>query len=204
MTEQPEDNGPTIRDNRRIDPDTYELRDPAAPAADAAGVPVDEEPEAPVEGTDREAELARDLADRTADLQRLQAEYVNYKRRVDRDRAVARQSGVEAVLTDLLRILDDLANARKHEELDGGFKIVAAEIEELAAKYGLAAFGEQGDPFDPNLHDAMMHQTSPEVTVPTCMDIFESGYMLGEKVFRPARVLVVGPDPSAAAAGSES
>jgi molecular chaperone GrpE len=96
------------------------------------------------------------VAERTADLQRLQAEYVNYKKRVDRDRDLARQAGIEAVVNDLLPVLDSIDAAKQHDELAGGFKLVADELEKVAAKYGLTAFGEVGDAFDPHLHDALM------------------------------------------------
>ncbi len=102
------------------------------------------------------AKLTNELGERTADLQRLQAEYVNYKRRVDRDRHVARQSGIDQVVSDLLPVLDAIDAARHHEELDGGFKLVVNALEKVAAKYGLVAFGEVGEEFDPNLHEALM------------------------------------------------
>ena len=100
------------------------------------------------------SELKAALAERTGDLQRLQAEYVNYKRRVDRDRDVARKTGIEAVLKDLLSVLDDLRSAREHGELTGAFKAVGDEVERITGKHGLVVFGEKGDPFDPHIHEA--------------------------------------------------
>ena len=112
-----EHTGPTIRDKRRIDPETYQVREPQSAAAPGPGAPIDAAaPEVPVD-TEEVAQLKTALADRTADLQRLQAEYVNYKRRVDRDRDVARKGGIESVLKDLMSVLDDIRSAREHGEL---------------------------------------------------------------------------------------
>lgn len=135
--------------------------------------------------------------ERTGDLQRLQAEYVNYKKRVDRDRDVARARGVEAVVTDLLPVLDAIGAARDHEEVAGGFKMVADELEKVAAKYGLVLFGTVGDEFDPHLHEALMHMplpadlVAPEATVVSA--VMQKGVRLGERVIRPARVGVADP-----------
>lgn len=133
-------------------------------------------------------------AERTADLQRLQAEYVNYKKRVDRDRALARQAGVEAVVADLMPVLDSITLAKSHEDLAGGFKAVADELEKIASKHGLVAFGEVGEPFDPNLHDALMQLPMEGVTVTTISQVMQQGYLLGDRVIRPARVAVANPE----------
>lgn len=140
-------------------------------------------------GTDWQA-LA---AERTADLQRLQAEYVNYKKRVDRDRAQARRAGIEAVVADLMPVLDSITLAKSHEDLAGGFKAVADELEKVAAKHGLVAFGEVGEPFDPNLHEALMQVPMEGVTVTTISQVMQQGYQLGDRVIRPARVAVANP-----------
>ena len=143
-------------------------------------------------------QLRTALAERTGDLQRLQAEYVNYKRRVDRDRDVTRKAGVEGVLRDLLPVLDDVRSAREHGELTGGFKAVGDEVERTAGKYGLEAFGTKGDAFDPHVHEALLHAHAPDVTGPTCVEILQPGYRIGDKVMRPARVAVAEPDPEPA------
>ncbi len=133
-------------------------------------------------------------AERTGDLQRLQAEYVNYKRRVDRDRLLARQSGVEAVAGDLMPVLDSIALAREHDDLSGGFKLVAEELEKVAAKHGLTTFGAVGDVFDPNRHDALMEvPMEAEVTVTTVSQVMQQGYALRDRIIRPARVGVANP-----------
>lgn len=135
--------------------------------------------------------------ERTADLQRLQAEYVNYKKRVDRDRHVAHARGVQAVVTDLLPVLDAIEAAKAHEEVAGGFKLVADELAKVAAKYGLVLFGEVGEAFDPHLHEALMHLPLPagidDQHGPVIAGVMQKGAMLGDRVIRPARVGVSDP-----------
>ncbi len=139
-------------------------------------------------------ELQGLVAERTADLQRLQAEYANYKKRVDRDRLVSRQSGIEAVVLDLLPVLDSVEAARAHDELVGGFKLVADELAKISAKYGLAVYGEVGDPFDPAIHEALMQMPyQGDITEPTVSAVMQKGVTLNERVLRPARVAVADP-----------
>jgi len=190
-----EQRGPTVRDRRRIDPETYEVREPQETAA-----PADSGPTTATDDDQRASavtELKDQLAERTSDLQRLQAEYVNYKRRVDRDRDLSRKVGIEGVLKDLLSVLDDLRSARDHGELTGAFKAVGDEIERITGKYGLVAFGEKGDPFDPHIHEALLHAHATGIDGPTCVEILQPGYKVGDKVLRPARVAVAEPDPDA-------
>ena len=130
----------------------------------------------------------------TEDLQRLQADYANYRKRVDRDRAVAYELAVASVLNELLPILDDLDRARTHGELEGGFKSVADQIENAVTKIGLVKFGEAGTPFDPQIHEALMHLTSTEVNEVTATEILQKGYKYKERVLRPARVTVTDPE----------
>lgn len=139
-------------------------------------------------------ELEELITERTADLQRLQAEYANYKKRVDRDRALARLGGIEAVVLDLLPVLDSIEAAREHDELTGGFKLVAEELERLSAKYGLNVYGAVGEPFDPNVHEALMHVPMEGVEVATVSAIMQKGVMLNDRVLRPARVGVAEPE----------
>lgn len=212
---------PTIRDKRRIDPETYQVREPyasATPAPEGTPPPSSEkvpvsEPQVndvnePIEISEENdvtalaaevADLKTALAERTGDLQRLQAEYINYKRRVDRDRDVTRKAGIESVLKDFLPVLDDLRSAREHEELSGGFKAVADEVERVSGKYGLETFGDKGDPFDPHVHEALLHAHATGITGPTCVEILQSGYRIGDKVLRPARVAVAEPGPEESA-----
>ena len=137
--------------------------------------------------------MAAVLAERTADLQRVQAEYANYRKRVERDRMAVREQALANVLTELLPALDDIGRAREHGELVGGFKSVAESLEAATVKLGLNSYGEDGDPFDPNLHDALMHSYSPDVTETTCVRILQPGYKVGDRILRPARVAVAEP-----------
>jgi molecular chaperone GrpE len=186
-----EHRGPTVRDRRRIDPETYEVREPQETAAPDP-TPVET---ADDQGVSELTELTAALAERTSDLQRLQAEYVNYKRRVDRDRDLARKLGIESVLKDLLPVLDDLRSAREHGELTGAFKAVGDEVERITAKYGLISFGTKGDPFDPHIHEALLHAHADGIDGPTCVEILQPGYQVGDRILRPARVAVAEPDP---------
>ncbi len=144
-------------------------------------------------------DLAVKLAERTADLQRVQAEYANYRKRVDRDRTAVRELALAGVLTELLPVLDDIGRARDHEELTGGFKAVADALESAVSKLGLSTFGKPGEAFDPNVHEALMHSYSADVTEPTCVQVLQPGYKVGERILRPARVAVAEPtDPAGA------
>jgi molecular chaperone GrpE len=189
--------GPIIRDKRRVDPVTGQVREPRLDTAAAAPDPSD----SPGAGGDAQepSALAAELAERTADLQRLQAEYVNYKRRVDRDREVVRETAVAAMLGHLLPVLDDIGRAREHDELTGGFKAVAESLERTVSALGLERFGEVGDRFDPRVHEALMHRHSDDVEGPVCEAVLQVGYRLGERVLRPARVAVVEPETYAPA-----
>lgn len=167
----------------------------AAPAGDSA---------AAAQGVQETALLAQldqartALGERTADLQRLQAEYQNYRRRVERDRIAVKEIAVASLLTELLPTLDDIGRAREHGELVGGFKSVAESLETAAAKMGLQQFGKEGEPFDPTIHEALMHSYAPDVTEDTCVAILQPGYRIGERTIRPARVAVAEPQPGAA------
>ena len=193
--------GPVIRDKRRIDPETGEVRESAEqPASGATGQ--QSAPAAPgsASATGKGAAdgdvtgLKAQLAERTADLQRLQAEYSNYRKRVERDRVAVREQALSNVLQELLPVLDDIGRARDHDELTGGFKSVAESLEALVGKLGLVGFGEKGDPFDPTVHEALMHSYSDDVTEPTCVQILQPGYRIGERIIRPARVAVAEPE----------
>ncbi|MCK7625468.1 nucleotide exchange factor GrpE [Streptomyces sp. RS10V-4] len=137
------------------------------------------------------------LNERTGDLQRLQAEYQNYRRRVERDRVTVKEIAVANLLSELLPVLDDIGRARDHGELVGGFKSVAESLETVVAKLGLQQFGKEGEPFDPTIHEALMHSYAPDVTETTCVAILQPGYRIGERTIRPARVAVAEPQPGA-------
>jgi molecular chaperone GrpE len=129
----------------------------------------------------------------TTDLQRLQAEYSNYRKRVERDRAVAHELAIGSVLTELLATLDDIDRASQHGELTGGFKAVADQLSSLTNRFGLEKYGTDGEAFDPQIHEALMHETSAEVAVATASKILQPGYKYKERILRPARVAVTEP-----------
>ena len=133
------------------------------------------------------------VATLTSDLQRLQAEYANYKKRVERDRAVAHESAVGAVLSELLALLDDVDRAEQHGELSGGFKAVADQLNSITSRIGLEKYGTEGEVFDPQIHEALMHDESADVAVPTASKILQPGYKYKERILRPARVAVTDP-----------
>jgi len=130
----------------------------------------------------------------TSDLQRLQAEYANYKKRVERDRALAHELAIGSVLAEFLSVLDDIDRAESHGELSGGFKAVADQINTVTARIGLEKYGTEGEAFDPNIHEALMHDTSADVVVPTASKILQPGYKFKERILRPARVTVTDPE----------
>ncbi|MFJ8661185.1 nucleotide exchange factor GrpE [Streptomyces sp. NPDC093795] len=170
--------------------------DPTAPAGDASS-----QKSAGTAGLTAQLDQVRSALDeRTADLQRLQAEYQNYRRRVERDRVTVKEIAVATLLTELLPVLDDVGRAREHGELVGGFKSVAESMETVVAKMGLQQFGKEGEPFDPTIHEALMHSYAPDVTETTCVAILQPGYRIGERTIRPARVAVAEPQPGAAPA----
>ena len=153
------------------------------------------EPEDFAEDSDVAPSAEVELAERTADLQRLQAEYANYRKRVDRDRQLISENATYRVLSPIIEVLDTIDRAREHGEVDGGgFKAVADQLQGVVAGLGLTRFGEPGDAFDPNLHEALSHLgTDPEVDVVTCKHIAKAGYKIGDRVVRAAQVLVVDP-----------
>ncbi|MFV0459995.1 MAG: nucleotide exchange factor GrpE [Actinomycetales bacterium] len=202
-----EEPAPVIRDKRRIDPETGSVRptEPTATPAPGAATPAGEP------GADTESQVPDDLSgldassvdsaaaqlaqERLVDLQRLQAEYVNYRKRVERDRSVARDAAIASVLESLLPVLDDIALARQHGDLEGGpFAAIAEKLEASLGKYGLERYGDVGEEFDPTIHEALFHASSPEATSTTVTQVLQPGYRVDTKVLRPARVAVAGPE----------
>lgn len=140
-------------------------------------------------------EIDKRVAELTTDLQRLQAEYVNYKKRVDRDRELVSQNATYKVLTPIVEVLDTIDRAREHGEVEGGFKAVADQLEKIVTNLGLKKFGEPGDVFDPNRHEALSHMgTDPEVEETSVKLVAKAGYTIGDRVVRAAQVLVVDPE----------
>ncbi|MEP7159825.1 MAG: nucleotide exchange factor GrpE [Dermatophilaceae bacterium] len=141
-----------------------------------------------------DAQLA---AERLADLQRLQAEYVNYKRRVDRDRALESERAIASMVESLLPVLDEVQLAREHGELgDGPFAKIAEKLETTLARYGVVRYGEPGETFDPTVHEAVMHthaELAPGTTATTVVQVLQPGYKIGDRVLRAALVAVADP-----------
>ncbi|MGZ4612261.1 MAG: nucleotide exchange factor GrpE [Kineosporiaceae bacterium] len=197
--------GPVVRDRRRVDPVTGQVRtavrdDDATPREPAPGDDVTEaSPDAAPEANGAgELDALRALADeRLADLQRLQAEYVNYRRRVDRDRDVARELAVAGVLEALLPVLDDVHLARQHGDLETGpFAAIADKLESTLGRLGLTRFGEPGETFDPTVHDALLHteaELAEGTTQTTVVQVLQPGYRTKDRVLRAARVAVADP-----------
>jgi molecular chaperone GrpE len=177
-----------------------EVPEVVAEEAAAGGKPADDKPQAAVKDDKQAPDLAAQLGERTADLQRLQAEYANYRKRVDRDRAAVREQAVAGTLAGLLPVLDAIDQAREHGELSGGFKSVADSLQAATGRLGLVTYGEKGDAFDPKIHEALTHSYSSDVAEDTCVEILQPGYKVGDRILRPARVAVAepatGPDGS--------
>jgi molecular chaperone GrpE len=184
-----------VRDRRKIDPDTGEVRpepepEEAGPSGPSLGESIVDEA---VEVT---SDIEKELAERTADLQRLQAEYANYRKRVERDREVVIASAKASVVADLLPLLDDIERAELHGDLTGAFKAVADKLAGSLQRSGLEAFGKENEPFDPSVHEAVQHSTSPEVTGPTVTTVLRRGYRFGDRILRAALVGVTDHEPA--------
>jgi molecular chaperone GrpE len=204
-SDESEPTGPKVTDKRRLDPSTGAVRD-ATPAHDdfseleqgEAG-PGDEDVESLDVDPDTTlvADLTRDLVDLTRDLQRVQAEYVNYKKRVDRDRALHHHVAVSSVFEALLPVLDDIHLARQHGDLEGGpFAAIADKLEGILTKFGVERFGQPGEAFDPSVHEALMHsqaELAEGTEVATVVQVMQPGYRMGERLIRAARVAVADP-----------
>jgi molecular chaperone GrpE len=201
-----------VRDRRRIDPLTGEARTPADPPAGSGPARTEEastgtEAGEPTGATARDstdpaddklAQLSAQLDERTADLQRVSAEYANYRRRTDRDRESIAGAARAQVAAELLTVLDDVARAQQHGDLSGPFKAVADRLVSALTKIGLTPFGAEGDEFDPSVHEAVQHSTSHDVTGPTVSAVLRHGYRIGDRVLRPVMVAVTDRDPDAA------
>ena len=183
-----------VRDKRRIDPVTGQVRVPPAGEQPAGGgVHVEEGGPGSVGVRLSPAELdalRTQLDERTADLQRISAEYSNYRRRVERDRQLVITLAKAQVAGELLTVLDDIERAHEHGDVSGVFKAVADKLVAALQAQGLEPFGAVGDGFDPDVHEAVHHSTSPDVHAPTVTAVLRRGYRFGERVLRPAMVAV--------------
>jgi len=175
------DEGAKITDELKLDSETVEVRVSGADDSAPDTAPAESE-----NVTDPVAEL-------TADLQRIQAEFSNYRKRVERDREVVRDAVIAKTLSELFPVLDDIGRARSHGELEGGFKSVGEALEATVARLGLVAFGQPGDEFDPMRHEAIAHEHSADVQTSTCVAVFQPGYEFAGNVIRAAIVSVADP-----------
>ena len=183
--------GVRVSDKRRIDPETYEVREGVAPSDNIDDALAAEDAAASaVEGD--VAGIETKVAELTADLQRVHAEYANYRKRVERDREVMQEMAVGAAMTELLPVVDDIERAREHGELEGAFRSVGEALESTLAKLGLEKFGEAGEEFDPTVHEALTSEENDAVSVPTVTNVYQPGYRYAGRILRPARVAVAG------------
>ncbi|ELT45002.1 nucleotide exchange factor GrpE [Arthrobacter nitrophenolicus] len=205
---------PVIRDNRKVDPVTGQARHPegSQPAAPESGADAQDsdgdalaQAEEILNGIEVPAEESvaqgvpagsgnAEAVELKNDLLRLQAEYVNYRKRVERDRAVAGEMAVIGVLNSLLPVLDDVDAARQHGDLtDGPFAAIATKLENALKTYGLVRIDETGVEFDPTIHEALIQQPGEDIEVDTVSQVLRSGYKSGERVLRAAQVIVAVP-----------
>lgn len=183
--EEPE--RPRFTDKRRIDPETGEIRPDVVVPDDASSLLEEPSPDL--------AAARAEAAERLADLQRLQAEYVNYRKRVERDRAVAREVAIQDVVEGLIGALDEIELARQHGELgDGPFASIAEKVEAALTRHGWQRYGGEGEPFDPTVHEAILQQHSPDVTEPTVTTVARAGHRVGDRILRAAQVVVTSPE----------
>jgi molecular chaperone GrpE len=222
-TRQPKGDEPhvVVRDRRRIDPQTGQVRPPSVDDESADGdngggrhsaERADDAPSTVTGGIDPEEHeaLQAQLEERTGDLQRLTAEYANYRKRVERDREAVVAAAKAGLVTELLSVIDNVERAALHGDLTGAFKSVADKLVAVLQRAGLTPFGEDGEPFDPSVHEAVQHETSPNVSGPTVTTVLRRGYRFGDRVVRAALVGVTdhepggGPGPEGASAPSQA
>ncbi len=192
---KPEQEPVTVTDKRRIDPETFEVRDATTESSEDTGAPA----EGIVENEDGVGEAlspeSAELAERTADLQRVSAEYTNYRRRAEREKAAIGESAKASVVAQFLDVVDDLDRARAHGDLESGpLKAVGDKLTRILTGLGLEGFGEEGDAFDPELHEAV--QMEGDGTHPVLGTILRKGYRVGDRVLRHAMVTVTDGDPA--------
>jgi len=213
-SQEPEREEPVVRDKRRIDPETGKVRQPEGEQkADDAGEHDLAHEElvdvGPAESEDEETILSDDdldilsgqttaeqlAAERLADLQRVTAEYANYRKRTEANRELERERAVGDAVKGLIPVLDDLERAEKHGDLGEGsaFTTIAAKLRTAVERLGLTPYGEKGELFDPQIHEAIFQQPTPDVTADTVAEVVETGYRLGSTIVRVAKVVVSVP-----------
>lgn len=184
--------GVRVSDKRRIDPETYEVRENATARSASADDALAAEQAAASALEGDVAGVEAKVAELTADLQRVHAEYANYRKRVERDRELVKDVTIGNVITELLPIVDDIERAREHGELEGAFRTVGEALENTLQRLGLEKFGASGEEFDPMVHEALTSEESDAVSVPTVTTVYQPGYRFAGRVLRPARVAVAG------------
>ena len=182
--DQPEE-GVRVTDRRRIDPDTGEVRAPAGAAGEESGAEVEAEAVA-----ETAAAADAQVAELTADLQRIAAEYKNYRDRVQREIADSRVRGRVDVVTELIPTFDDLDRAAEHGDLTGPVKALADNLDAALTRVGVQRYGSAGEAFDPEIHEALTHTGGEGLEQPTVSTVYQPGYRLGDRIIRPARVAV--------------
>lgn len=202
-TPEPEGSGDTpfnFTDKRKVDPTSGEARESSGAAGE--GTPdssdplaaLDFEPEGEAAESAEVLKAKAQAAEHLDALQRERASFTNYRNRSLRDQEAARTQGTQDVLTALLPVLDDIERAKQHAELSGPMAAIAEKLDASLAKFGIERFGAVGEEFDPNVHEALMHNVDPAATATTVAMVVEPGYRIGERVVRAARVGVVGPE----------
>lgn len=200
----PEREEPIIRDKRRIDPETGKVREPSehdlsheelvdvGPAAEEEGSVLSDDDLDILSGQTTADQVA---AERLADLQRVTAEYANYRKRTEANREIERERAVSEAVKGLIPVLDDLERAEKHGDLPEGsaFAAIATKLRTSVERLGLTPYGEKGEPFDPQIHEAIFQQPTPDVTADTVAEVVETGYRLGSTTVRVAKVVVSVP-----------
>ncbi|NUU06132.1 nucleotide exchange factor GrpE [Leifsonia sp. C5G2] len=214
-SQEPEHEEPIIRDKRKIDPETGKVRQPEGEPADGGEHDLSHEELVDVgpaegEGTEEEGGVLSDddldilsgqttaeqvAAERLADLQRVTAEYANYRKRTEANREIERERAVGDAVKGLIPVLDDLERAEKHGDLGEGtaFSAIAGKLRAAVERLGLTPYGEKGEPFDPQIHEAIFQQPTPGVTADTVAEVVETGYRLGSTTVRVAKVVVAVP-----------
>jgi len=203
-SEEPEREEPIVRDKRRIDPETGKVREPQGDEHDLSHEELVDvgpgEEESVLSDDDLDILSGQTTADqlaaeRLADLQRVTAEYANYRKRTEANREIERERAIGDAVKGLIPVLDDVERADKHGDLTEGsaFATIAAKLRTAVERLGLTPYGEKGEPFDPRVHEAIFQQPTPGVTADTVAEVVETGYRLGSTVVRVAKVVVATP-----------
>jgi len=193
--EEPEETGAERESSESKEAESKEAESKEAESTDALDDGTVAEPLSDEDAALLDAAATDLVAEMRSDMLRAQAELVNFRTRVERDRAANRDAVIAEVIRSLLPALDDLSRAEKHGDLEGSpLEIVAVKLRGSLEKYGLRSVGEVGEPFDPNFHEAVVQLPSAEVTVQTVADVIDPGYALGERLIRAAKVAVSVPE----------